>query len=251
MNFLTRFSAIKIYPMKTSREKHSRGYGNPEARRSRPQWRENEATGRDYMNDDLRDDRFSHGYQNPDYNRKNFWPDYSDREDHFEEDEPTGYFESHASGRRSLGGNRMAGYGDENSLSAREFERMRSGGYNNFSDQNLSTNRGYQRRQRNEPNPYYSDKYYYRPSDYDRQGFRKNSDSDNYNRYADEDEGYREPRYEEEDNYRFSGYQSYPAYRQGPEGYDEYRGRHVNEHYDSDRREYPLRKRPGIRDKRY
>jgi hypothetical protein len=79
-------------------------------------------------------------------------------------------------------------------------DRNREGYPNN----NEPVNRGYRRRRNNEPNPYYTDKYTYRTSDFDRGPFRKNDISDNYNQY---NEGY-----EQEDDRGYDYFESYPRY---------------------------------------
>jgi hypothetical protein len=202
-----------------------------EARRSRPEWMEDEPTGRDYQNDDVRDDRFSHGYHNRDYNRKNFWPDRYDREDHFNENEPTGYFDS----GYERHGRKTYGYGNENSQFAEDFDNM---------------SRGSEGRRKNNGHYEYSDKYYYNPNDYDQNDSRKNSYSDHYNDYEDNSRAYYYPG--EGQNYGYGGYQSYPAYRRR-DGYDNYRRRYADEGSDFivDQDEYGRRRRPNIRDRIY
>jgi hypothetical protein len=141
-------------------------YPRNEARRSRPEWREDEHTGMDRRSDGLRDDRFSHGYHNSDYNRKNFWSGNSAYEDRRGWNEPTGFMESERPrNRNGYKRRKTSGYGNENSRFAEDFERMRG---NHYYD-----NDRYQRSE--EPqNNYYGDKYYYNPSNYDRGGYRKN-----------------------------------------------------------------------------
>jgi len=222
----------------------------------------------DYDIETLNENRFSHGYENPDYSRRNYWRDDLEREDHgMNENEPTGFFDSHPSqhGRRV---NRAVGYGDENSRFAEDFNRRRRNydkEYGMIEESNA--NRGYQRRLSNRPNPFYEDKLYYNPSNWDMNDERLNPIADNYNPYA-ENEYFDEYPVENEgrDDYEFDVYESYPTYRQTERDYDErrdtytytygnsrsgQRGQNDDEYRRSGGNRPGVRRRPNVRDKRY
>jgi hypothetical protein len=52
-----------------------------------------------------------------------------------------------------------------------------------YANDDRHVNTGYKRRRNNQPNPYYSDKYAYRTSDYDQDNHRQNEWSNNYCQY--------------------------------------------------------------------
>ncbi len=99
------------------------------ARRANQQWKETEPVGTDNINDDVIDDRFSHGYHNQDYSAKNFWPADKERENYRGyESEPTGFIQSQASWEgQSDKPHNAVGYGNENSQSVQDFYNMKYG----------------------------------------------------------------------------------------------------------------------------
>jgi hypothetical protein len=178
----------------------------------RPEWEQNN------YSDDYRLDRNNdrHRFQNRDYDDRNFWS-YDDNYENFSDDNENFVEDDFMSEE----------YGVDRFSRAVPSRRRFLG--------NNDMNSGYRRRMNNQPNPYYSDKYYY-------------NQNDNQDNYIYEDVSNRQ--------YGYDYYESYPSYGQVSE--EERRFRRSNEFPQSefDRRqgERGLRRRgqrPNIRDKRY
>jgi hypothetical protein len=155
-----------------------------------------------------------HRFHNMDYEDRNFWPSYHDHEDVVSNDEENYREDEFISNDEGV---------DRFSRSVPRRRHLRD----------PYASRGYERWIRNRPNPYYSNEYYYEPSD---------------ERYEYEDYG--------RGGYNYDYYESFPNY--GNVGQSERRFRRSDKFpqsgFDKREREQGLRRRgerPSIRDKRY
>jgi hypothetical protein len=95
-----------------------------------------------------------------------------------------------------------------------------SGSYDRRSDdsaEHYRDERGYRGRSSADyRNSHEDNKWHYDPSDYNVNGYRRNPESDHYNRFSDESDQHRERNYRDPSGrYEYDYYQSYPSYGQG------------------------------------
>jgi hypothetical protein len=181
--------------------------------RSRPVWEQN--TYSDEYHFGFNEE--PHRFHNRDYDTQNFWPSHHEHEDLASNDEESFIEDDFIS----------------NDYAVDRFSRSVPPRNRHLGNNRL--NSGYERRRNNEPNPYYSDNYYYNPND----------DRDAYSYWEDDERGY-----------GYDYYESYPNY--GDVGESERRFRRSNDFPQSgfdkrENRQGPRRRgeRPNIRDKRY
>ncbi len=208
-------------------------------------------------NDNAENDNYEgeqqHGYHNPDHDSRNYWAYNPEHEDSYytHQDEPQIMEDSRMPRNRNM----ATGYGNENSQFVEDFNNAKNR-TRNYTQNEQFSNQGHERRMNNEPNPYYTDQYYYNPANYDRGLDRLNETADNYNQYADNDNE------ENAGEYDYDYYESYPRYGQVSDKDDRFR-RSDEYPYNNDASmiDFEERKfettdvrrprRPNIRDKRY
>lgn len=215
----------------SSRRHRANGYGRDEFNTS---GMEDSMRNEDYY---FNRSRRSDGYRNRDYNGGNYWAQRDDVRD-----ERYGQYSSYVPDvdygyergpRRST-----SGYGNQGSAQMRDFEHWREAG----------EEEGYQGRNRNDYRNDYGDSYQYNPRNYDRGGYRRNDEADNYNRFEDRGE-----HWHEQEDYGYGDYQSYPAYESRGYRHGEYDPRSSSRFRNDGRasREFGRAHRPYIREKRY
>jgi hypothetical protein len=211
------------------------------------------------------------GFGNRDYDSRNFWRN-RDEGDPWERGYER-YVPEMNYGRSEPSRNRTTGYGNNNSQSMRDFDRWRneSPDYRGYRG---GDNAGYRGRSSDDYENDYDRENYYNPAGYDREDYRRNPGSGNYDRHARNEDGYRQYNSPRAGSRDYDYYESYPSYGQGaPYSDHEYglidkqeaRGRRGIDNEDSyewrrddsqGRRrftsnEFDRQRRPMIRNKRY
>jgi hypothetical protein len=195
--------------MRNSNRQSSRGYRDD---------RNEYGIESDYRNENYNyngNDR-ERGYDNRDYDQNNFWTlrtrdeDYQQRRD--DDYAPAVDYGSRGNYERSQ---RTTGYGNENSRSMNEFEHWRDESRQARYNRREGDNTGYAGRSADDYRNGYGDGHYYRTSDYDRGGRRRNEESDNYNQYAGSDGRAAQHSGGQNERANYNYYESYPSYGQG------------------------------------
>lgn len=188
-----------------------RGSSHTVGNRRPDDYQRNESHG---MNERYRTDDYysapgrSGGYDNRDYDERNFW------------DYDNGYGFGRSSNREFIPSrsernsyDRSQGYGSRDSRFINEFDSWRNGNGEQTGDQGY---RGRNSSDYNNDGDRRND--YYNPADFNRDGRRRNPEADNYNQFAG-------PYYRNRENhYDYDYYQSYPSYGQGAPYNDHERG---------------------------